>query len=147
MIPTPFEAWAWTRVMSGQPINGELAAMSEPWRLMAERLATTPLEGRQSGLKWLLLAHPDRDAIIEAMAQVDPSGPAPPVGTPRQRANGPRSASKHYPRCTLFQWTFYPTLSPDLSSRGATRSVALWTSSGFRCWPWPPGPSDDRSAC
>jgi AAA domain len=76
MLPT-YDAWVLVRLASDQPLNGELAAMSEAWRPLAERLAATPPEGRRSGLEWFLAGQPDPNAIILAMAQVDPMGPAP----------------------------------------------------------------------
>ena len=79
MIPPPFEAWVFACVMSDQPLNGELAAMSEPWRAMAKRLAAVPLDNRRTGLEWLLCGRPNADAIGKAIADQDAKGQAPPV--------------------------------------------------------------------
>ena len=81
MIPTPFEAWVFACVMSDQPLNGELAAMAEPWRAMAERLAAAFPQDRRSGLDWLLCGRPDRDAIEKAIADQDPTRPPPTAAT------------------------------------------------------------------
>jgi hypothetical protein len=89
MKPTPYDAWALARVMSDQPLNGGLAIMTEPWKSMAEKLATVPPQDRQSGLDWLLCGWPDRKAVVEAIAGQDPMGPAPPIGNAPSGSNWP----------------------------------------------------------
>ena len=86
MIPTPFEAWVLARVMSDQPLNGELAAMTEPWQTLAARLAAIPSTDRGSNLETFLSIQPEREAIIEAIANQDGTGPAPVAAPPRRFA-------------------------------------------------------------
>jgi hypothetical protein len=76
------DAWTFARVLSGQPVNGEQDRMSEPWRPLAEQLAAMPLEGRKLHMDGVLAGRSDANAIISAMAQVDPLGPAPPTVVP-----------------------------------------------------------------
>jgi AAA domain len=85
----PYDAWALRRRLCGEPIlNGELDAMSDKWRPLAERLAATPLDDRQEGLDWFLMGRSvdDQNAIVLTMAQFDPKGPPPPIDPPRQFA-------------------------------------------------------------
>jgi putative DNA primase/helicase len=77
MKPAPRDAWVFARLVAGQAINGDLATVSESLRPLAERLASTPPEGRQSLWDGFLLGQPDRDDIIRHVAGSDPTGPAP----------------------------------------------------------------------
>ena len=86
MMLTRFDAWIVNRLLSDQPLNGEMAAMSEQWRPFAERLAATPQEDRQSGLDWCLCGSPNREPIIQSLAAVDPMGTVPTICPPRQFA-------------------------------------------------------------
>ena len=51
--------------------------MSEPWRTLAEKLAATPAHEQGAFLEGYLTGRPDRDAIIKALKNADPMGPAP----------------------------------------------------------------------
>jgi hypothetical protein len=83
----PFDAWVLARILSDQPnLNGEVDVVSARWKSLAERLAATPLEGRQLVWDGFLAGRPDSEAIVSAVAQVDPLGPAPPIDPPRQFA-------------------------------------------------------------
>lgn len=84
---SPYDAWVLVRVLSDQPVNGELAAMSDAWRPLAEKLAAMPPAFRQSGLDCFLAGRSDRDAIIKALTDVDPLGPAPIQSTARLTAH------------------------------------------------------------
>ena len=75
-IPT-YDAWVFARVLSDQPVNGKLDAMSDDWRPLAETLVAVPLEGRQSDLECFLAGRPDANTIVNAVADIDPLGPAP----------------------------------------------------------------------
>src|SRR4051812_33622633 len=75
----PSDAWAFGRVLCDQPLNGELAAMAEPWKAMAAHLAALPVADRQIHLQAMLAARPDRDELVKALADVDPLGPPPQV--------------------------------------------------------------------
>jgi hypothetical protein len=73
--------------MSLQPVTAdELAAMSEAWRPIAEKLAAKPSTDRGSILEIFLAVRPDRDDIIKAIADQDAKGPAPPIKPPRRFA-------------------------------------------------------------
>jgi hypothetical protein len=72
-----YDAWALRRLLAGQPINGELQAVSEPFRRLAEHLASLHLEARHAALDGFLAGCNDSDAIIKALADVDPSGQPP----------------------------------------------------------------------
>lgn len=71
-------AWVLARLLCDRPVNGELAALPEPWKAMGDRLASTPLEGRARLWSDMTTALPDRGRIIKAMSKVDPDGPQPP---------------------------------------------------------------------
>ena len=45
MIP-PFDAWT----LAGEPVNGELQALSDRFRRLVDHLASLPLEARQGAL-------------------------------------------------------------------------------------------------
>ena len=52
-----YEAWILAKIRSQQPVNAvELAAMSEPWRTLAEKLAATPAHEQGAFLE----GYPDR---------------------------------------------------------------------------------------
>ncbi len=78
MKPLPRDAWVIARLMSGLSVNGELTTVSESFRPLAERLAETPVEGRQYLWDVFLMGQADhRDDIIRDVANADPEGPAP----------------------------------------------------------------------
>jgi hypothetical protein len=79
MKPTLDDAYAIAKLEANQPLNGELARMSAEWRPLGDYLATLPASGkrRHKAREIALLARPDRDAIIKAIADVDPLGPRP----------------------------------------------------------------------
>ncbi len=80
MTPTSFDAWVLARLLSDQPVNGELPAMSEALRPIAERLAATALNVRQGVWDGFLAGQPDANAIIEALSNVRPDQAAPAPG-------------------------------------------------------------------
>jgi hypothetical protein len=80
MKPTPYDAWILARLLSGQSLNGDgLAAMSETFRPLADRLATMPSEDRPEVWNGFLIGQADREEIIGAVADQDPKGPAPAI--------------------------------------------------------------------
>ena len=86
----PFDAWTLARRLCNLPVNGELQAVSEPWRRVAEHLAELPLEGRQGAWNGFLCGRDDGDAINSALDEIDPEGPAPeaePVARPATLAD------------------------------------------------------------
>ena len=66
--------------MADQPVPAaELAAMSGTFRPLADLLAATPFSDRGRIFDFCLSGWPDRDAIVRAVADADPTGPAPPI--------------------------------------------------------------------
>ena len=79
MTPTRTESWAVARVLSDQPLNGELQAASKPIRRLVDHLESLPLEGRLAAFQAFACAYDDADRIIKAVASVDPTS-RPPEG-------------------------------------------------------------------
>lgn len=73
----PHHAWTLNRVLVNLPLNGELAALPEPYRAMAEQLAALGPKDRLDAWKMMSYAVPDRDALVLALAAIDPLGPQP----------------------------------------------------------------------
>jgi hypothetical protein len=73
----PLDTWSLRRLLVGLPVNGELVALATPFRRLGERLAGLPPGGRQPALEAFLDARDDRAEIMAALAEVDPTGPAP----------------------------------------------------------------------
>jgi hypothetical protein len=78
----PTDAWVFARLVAAQSLNGELAAMGEPWKTMGEHLAGLKAKARPAALQAMLAARPDRDEITKAMAAADPMAPAPAATSP-----------------------------------------------------------------
>jgi hypothetical protein len=88
--------WALRRLLIGESLNGELAALSEPFRTMANHLAdVTPGKAARGKARreafaaaraplWeaMMAARPDRVEIIKALAGIDPEGPPPETEAP-----------------------------------------------------------------
>src|SRR5262249_23165356 len=77
MMPTAYDTWVLSRVMTSQTLNGELNQTPEAWRPLGECLAELPPDRRTDALGHELLTQSDRDAVIRAIADADPSGPPP----------------------------------------------------------------------
>src|SRR4051794_17450996 len=73
----PYDAWVLGRLVCGHILNGELQAVSRPFRGVADHLATLPPEARQAAWEAFLSGRDDRAQIILALANIDPEGPAP----------------------------------------------------------------------
>src|SRR5262245_8684875 len=90
MIPT-YDAWALRRLLVGDDLNGELHAVSEAFRPMADCLAAVPVDDALTGQArrevlaaaraplWesVLADRPDGDELVMTLAEVNPEGPAP----------------------------------------------------------------------
>ena len=76
---TPFDCWLMARVLADQPLDGHVAAMSDPWRVIVERLANLAPEARGDAFAAIVGIRDDADEIVKAVAGQDPMGPAPPV--------------------------------------------------------------------
>jgi hypothetical protein len=90
----PLDAWVIRRILCVQPINGEVAGVSEAWRPLAERLARAQPGERPILFDGYLTGRRDREAIVRSVANVDPTGPAPTVEDQRAWEQGeaePRS--------------------------------------------------------
>jgi hypothetical protein len=72
--------------MADLPVDGELAKVSGPFRALAERLVAAPPEDRTLLLEGYSLGDPDPAALLEAIGDARPDGPAPPVEPPRRFA-------------------------------------------------------------
>ena len=72
-----FDAWTLRRLLTGRDVDGEMRAVSATWRPLADHLSALPVVARQAALDGYLCARTDRDAIVKALAAVDPEGPPP----------------------------------------------------------------------
>src|SRR5438105_11037670 len=77
MMPLPHDAWSLGRSLCNQPLNGTLASVSGAFRPLVEFLEQTPPGDRQLVWRAFLAGQPDRDAIVKAVADIDPLGPPP----------------------------------------------------------------------
>jgi hypothetical protein len=77
MMPTPLDCYAIAKLEANQALNGELALMSSEWRPLGDYLDRLPSKRRSAALEAALLLRPDRDAIIKAIADIDPTRPPP----------------------------------------------------------------------
>jgi hypothetical protein len=77
----PIDAWAFKILMTGAPLNGQLAAVSEPWRSLASLIET--MNGGERLVAWqgALALRPDHDAIRQAVLAADPAAPMPSAPT------------------------------------------------------------------
>jgi hypothetical protein len=87
--------------------RAELAAVSDTYRPLAELLATTSIPDRDRILDSFLAGRTDRDAIIRAVADADPTGspPAPPILPPDPMADGPAPLPG---KCDAAEWPPLP---------------------------------------
>jgi len=83
MTPTTADFYAIAKLQASQSLNGELARMSDPWRPLGEYLANLTPKRRPKALEVALLLRPDRDAIIKAIADIDPLKPPPTASGPQ----------------------------------------------------------------
>jgi hypothetical protein len=85
-IISPFDAWTISRVLAVDGgLNGELADISAPYRTITQHLASLTLGQRSVAWHGFLCAMPNADAIVRAIADVDPLG-SPPEAEPRRRS-------------------------------------------------------------
>lgn len=71
--------------MTGNQLNGQADALSEPFRGIATHLDSVLLENRQAALDAFLAGRDDADSIIDAMAEADPEGPPPEADESQER--------------------------------------------------------------
>ena len=65
------------RTLTGDSSDGKLEGVSPEWREVADWLAAMPLEDRLDGWMAFLDSRDDREEIIRAVADIDPTGPLP----------------------------------------------------------------------
>lgn len=82
----PIDAWALRRLMTGYTLNGELQALTEPFRPLASHLSSLPLEARRGAWEGFLCGRADRDALILALTEADADGPPPEAEQPLRPA-------------------------------------------------------------
>lgn len=79
--PTPLESWTLSALLGGQDVNGQLDAVSGPFRRFADHLAALPLGDRLAAFQAFACAFDSPDDIIKSVASADPTG-GPPEGEP-----------------------------------------------------------------
>src|SRR5262245_34035505 len=77
MMICPSEIWTLARVLSDLDVNGQIDALSEPWRGMAAHLAGLSPVARNAAFQTMLAVVPERDELVKAVGDVDPNGPEP----------------------------------------------------------------------
>jgi hypothetical protein len=87
MKPSALDAWLIGRSISDQALNGQLANASEAFKPLVELLEQTPAGDRQLVFRAYLAGQADRDALIKAVADVDPLGPPPAPDSKRLTAH------------------------------------------------------------
>ena len=77
----PFDAWTLAALLAGEPVNGELQALSDRFRRVAVHLAALSVEDRQGAFRGFLCGFPESDKIVKAVADAVPTKPPPEAGT------------------------------------------------------------------
>lgn len=73
----PRDAWLFRRLLTGHDPNGELRAVSGRFKPLADHLAGLTPEARSGAWQAFLAGQDDRDGLITALAEIDPTGPPP----------------------------------------------------------------------
>ena len=68
-----YDASVIQRVLCGQSVNGETAAMMEPWKGLADRLVSLPLPSRGAVCNEFVLKLGNADEIADSIADQDPN--------------------------------------------------------------------------
>ncbi|MFO0889337.1 MAG: hypothetical protein U0790_09385 [Isosphaeraceae bacterium] len=76
----PRDAWALRRVLIGQPLNGELEGMDQPWQGMAKHLLGLDLKVRMTTWDTMLMARHEREELVRTLANQNPNAPMPDPG-------------------------------------------------------------------
>jgi hypothetical protein len=76
MTVSSYDAWVLSRILVDLPINGELAGVSDRWRALAKRLLAYPPTMRRGVLDGFAAAQPDPMALVQAILDARPTGPA-----------------------------------------------------------------------
>ncbi len=114
--PAPYDAWVFAKARAGHPINGEARRVSGTHRELARRLAEADVEDRDRAWDAHLstLSEAEAGAWIEAVAAVNPDGPA-----PEDDGWGQPLAFK-LPPVEPFPLDVYPAAAVRLIRQGAT---------------------------
>ncbi len=106
MIPCPSDCYVLARLLAGQHVNGELAQVSEAWRPAVDYLVELRSDARGAAFEAMCAAPGiDHDAVLKAVAQIDPTGPVPEARVLRRSAHlGDLAVSSS---STRFAWPFY----------------------------------------
>jgi hypothetical protein len=84
----PYDAWYVGGVLCGFGLRGDPQNVSEPWRSLCPYLAGLPTSDiLTAAWKGYLLSRADRDSVVQALADVDPSGPPPEITAALRFAN------------------------------------------------------------
>ncbi len=121
-----YDAWVLAKILCGQPVNGELAAMTSPWEPVAGRLAALPEADRQGVWQGFLLAQADPDATIRAVADADPIGPPPPAGEAPSGNDWPPPRLDALPPVESFPVNVLPCAADRLVREGADAIGCRW---------------------
>ncbi len=117
---TRFDAWVLARLLSGLSVaDDELAAMSATNRPLAERLAATPPEGRQALWDVFLIDRANADAVIKALADAGPAGPAPALDADPAESDWPPLSLEASPPVEPFPVDVLPDPAARLVIEGA----------------------------
>jgi hypothetical protein len=120
MIPNEYDSWVLARIVSDQPINGDLGSVSESWRPLVERLAALPAGERDAALDLALLANPDRAAIEHGINTAVPLGPAPDsIAAPPSNEWPPLRLDEALPDVEPFPLDVLPEAAARLAIEGA----------------------------
>jgi hypothetical protein len=138
----PRDAWTLRKLLAGQPVNGELEALSGPFQGIGAHLVTLPPEERLGAWGGFLAGKVNAAELNQALAAVDPLGPAPEAVTARRTAHlGDLSGANGAGRFLWKDWIVrgHFTLLTSDPKLGKTRiglelAKRLWNGQ-----PWPDG--------
>ncbi len=120
MIPPPFDCWVLARLTADLAVTAaDLAAMSDAFRRLAALLAATPFTDRCHIFDAFLAGRDDRDAIIKAISDADPTAPAPAAGSAWPSSDWAPLRLEELPPVEPFPVDVLPKLAARLVNEGA----------------------------
>ena len=116
-IITARAAWVLRRVIAGQSVNGELAALAEPFRRLASHLEGLPDDARQTTLGGFLAhyARPEADELVKALSGADVTDPTGPE--PSRTASPNRNAGRCSRLIATTDWPWKGWMASGVSMR------------------------------